>query len=67
MKLTKENKEHINSLSYESLLSKWRFASVGDKWMEGETGEYWGKCMGEKRNTHPDPVEVSKRLGWGKP
>jgi hypothetical protein len=40
MQLTEENKKYIDGLSYESLLSKWRFAPVGDKWFEGDTGTY---------------------------
>jgi hypothetical protein len=63
MELTPENKKHIDSLSYEDLLSKWRFAPVGDKWMEGETGDYWGKRMAELRNT-VNHSAISKRIGW---
>ena len=66
MELTAENKKHIDSLSYEDLLSKWRFASIGDKWMQDETGAYWAERMSLKRVQHPDPVGVSKRLGWKK-
>lgn len=45
MELTEQNKAHIDSLSYEKLLSHWRFASVGDPWFQGETGKYWGERM----------------------
>ena len=64
MQLTKENKEYIDSLSYESLLSRWRFALSGDSWFQGETGEYWSKRMGELRD-QVDYVAISKRIGWG--
>lgn len=65
MKLTKENKEHIDSLSHYSLLRHWRFAPVGDKWMEGETGEYWGEHMAELRDENPElAIADSKALGW---
>ena len=67
MKLTPENKAHIDSLSYYGLLSHWRFAPVGDPWFEGETGEYWSKRLSEKRQeTSDNGVSDSKALGWGK-
>ena len=53
MELTQENKSHIDNLSYEQLLSKWRMAPAGDLWFQGETGEYWSKRMGEMRDTDP--------------
>ena len=63
--LTEENRKYINSLSYEQLLSKWRFAPVGDKWLQGETGAYWGKRMAEMRDKDPaEAVAASKRIGW---
>jgi len=63
MDLTKENKEHIDGMSYEQLLSQWRFSPCGNPWMQGETGEYWGKRMSELRGT-VDHVAISKRIGW---
>ncbi len=67
MDLTEENKKQIDSLSYESLLSRWRFAPSGDKWFQGETGDYWGKRMAELRDADPDAaVAASKNIGWGK-
>lgn len=65
MELTEENKKHIDSLTYEGLLSKWRFAPVGDEWFQGETGTYWGKRMAELRSADPgDAVRASKAIGW---
>ena len=66
MKLTAETRTHIDSLSYEDLLSKWRFAPVGDPWMEGETGTYWAERMKIKRNEESNPSGVSKNIGWEK-
>jgi hypothetical protein len=63
MELTLENKKYIDSLDYRSLLSKWRFAPVGDKWFQGETGDYWGKRMAELKET-VDYVAISKEIGW---
>ena len=67
MDLTEENRNHIDSLSYEQLLRHWRFAYVGDPWFQGETGEYWGERMSKLRsqpggNAHH--VACSKAIGW---
>ena len=65
MELTEENKNHINSLGYESLLRKWRFASSEDKWIQGETGTYWGQRMSMLRDVDPaGAVTASKNIGW---
>lgn len=63
MDLTPENKDYIDSLDYKQLLRHWRFAPVGDKWMQGETGEYWGKRMNEIRILC-DHVAISKQVGF---
>ena len=63
MEMTDKNKEHIDGLSYESLLSHWRFAPAGDPWFQGETGDYWGKRMAELKG-RIDHVAISKSLGW---
>ena len=65
MDLTEENKKHIDNMSYEELLRRWRFAPVGDPWFQGETGKYWGDRMAELRKTS-DHVGASKRIGWEK-
>ncbi len=65
MDLTKENKAHIDAMSYEGLLSKWRFAPVGDVWFQGETGKYLGERMAELRDKNPgQAVAASKSIGW---
>ena len=64
MKLTEENKKHIDSMSYTALLSGWRFAPVGDPWFEGKTGDYWSKRMKELREQGADHVGASKSIGW---
>jgi hypothetical protein len=67
MKLTDKTKQYIDSLSYERLLLHWRFAPVGDKWFEGETGEYWTKRMSELRNLpngENEHVRASKAIEW---
>ena len=64
--MTKENKERIDNSSYESLLSKWRYAPVGCELFQGDTGEYYSKVMEEKKNAipHEDQVQASKNIGW---
>lgn len=64
MELTEENKAHIDGLSFEGLLSHWRNAPLGDKWFQGESGEYWQKRMNFMRDKCEDPVAVSKKVGW---
>ena len=67
MKLTDKNKAYIDNLSYEALLSRWRFAPVGDLWFQDETGTYWGKRMAELRNQdNAAAVAASKAIGWEK-
>lgn len=64
MELTKENKEHIDSLSVEGLLRRWRNAPVGDDWFQGETGKYWGERMAELRSQdNAAYVRASKNIG----
>jgi len=69
MKLTERNKQHIDGLSYEELLRKWRFTSAGTSpWFEGETGEYWCKRMTQLREGpggQARHVRASKKMGWG--
>ena len=67
MQLTEGNKKHIDSLSYEQLLSQWRFAPSGDRWFQGETGDYWGSVMNKRKKEigQVEAVEVSKDIGWG--
>ena len=67
MDLTPENKERIDSMSYTSLLSRWRSASIGSPWFQGETGDYWSKRMAELRNQpggNDRHVSASKTIGW---
>lgn len=68
MKLTSDNKAHIDSLCYQDLLRKVRFAPIGDPWFQDETGEYWGKRMNElraQRGGNERHVAASKSIGWG--
>ena len=58
-------KQWIDNASYETLLSKWRFAPIGDPMFQGESGQYYAKVMNEKR-ARTDHVAASKAVGWDK-
>ena len=67
MELTEANKNHIDAMSYEGLLSGWRNAPVGSPWFQGETGKYWGERMAELRaqpGGDGQHVAASKSIGW---
>lgn len=64
MELTEKNKNYIDNLSYGQLLSRWRFAPVGDPWFQGATGDYWAERMAELRRQGADHVGASKIIGW---
>jgi hypothetical protein len=63
MELNEKNKAHIDAMSYEALLSHWRFAPAGDPWFRGETGKYWSERMAKLRSEGADHVGASKRIG----
>jgi hypothetical protein len=67
MQLTPENKAHIDSLSYDRLLTHWRFAPAGDPWFQDETGKYWFARMHEMEASGVNRSEASKRIGWDQP
>jgi len=67
MKLTKELKEEIDSLPYTELLRRWRYAPVGDKMFQGESGKYFGERMKELRKAGVNHVKASKEVGWDGP
>jgi hypothetical protein len=65
MKLTPENKAHVDALSHYQLLERIRFAPIGDVWMQGETGAYWMEQYAIKKAENPaQAVGDSKALGW---
>lgn len=61
--MTDEQKDWIDSASYEMLLRKWRFTPIGDPFFQdSETAEYHLKTMHEKK---PDNhSQISKKIGW---
>lgn len=65
MDLTPENKAHIDGLSQEDLLRRWRFAPVGDPWLQGETGDYWRTVLAKLQQENPAAhTAASKAIGW---
>ncbi|MDR2172655.1 MAG: hypothetical protein LBE32_00345 [Burkholderiales bacterium] len=64
MKVTETLKQQIDAMSYEEMLSMWRFSPVGDAMFEGESGDYFAKVMREKRDAGADHVGASKKIGW---
>jgi len=66
MDLTPENKAYIDSLTYDELFHRVRFALAGNIWFQGPTGEYWLDRMNELEANGVDRVAASKRVGWEK-
>jgi hypothetical protein len=65
--MTEEQKAWIDSASHEQLLSKWRFAPLGDPMFQGESGDYYAEALAKKRTEDPERhVRASKSIGWGK-
>jgi len=66
MQLTVGNKKYIDSLSFEHLLTQWRFAPSGTPWFQGETGDYWSSRMNLKKKqlAKGEHVSISKNIGW---
>ncbi len=63
--MTPEQKEWIDSASYETLLRKWRFAPAEDPAFQGEVGQYYSDVMFRKRDADPGgAVRASKNIGW---
>ena len=63
MKIKQSIKTKIDSMSYNEMLAKWRFAPIGDRMMTGDVGEYFEKVMKIKKQ-QCDNVAVSKAVGW---
>jgi hypothetical protein len=64
--MTQETKDYIDSLSYYEMLRQWRFGSSDNTLFHGESGKYFAKRMGEKKNelSHDEQVATSKSIGW---
>ena len=62
-----EMKDWIDSASYETLLSKWRFARCPDPFLQGVVGEHLKEVMFRKRDAlEPgEAARASKSVGFG--
>lgn len=58
--MTDQEKQKIDSMSQYELCMWWRFAPAGDSLFQGDTGDYYKKCMKEKGGFTP---QISKSLG----
>ena len=61
--MKEQDKLWIDNASLEDLLRKWRNAPIGDRMLQGETGEYFNKVMSEKKMSC-NHVQASKNVGW---
>jgi hypothetical protein len=62
-----EMKAWIDRATYAQLLSRWRFAAIGDPIFQGEVGAYYAAVLKRKRNApggHEEHVRASKAIGW---
>jgi hypothetical protein len=62
---SEEMKKQIDNMTYEKLLSCWRYAPTGSPYFRGEVGEYYKEVMKKKRAgvgilAH---IAASKRIG----
>jgi len=64
--MTPEQKDKIDNMSYEQMLSLWRNAYVGHPMFHNDVGDYFSKVMNEKRQqiSDADHVRASKNIGW---
>ena len=64
--MKEDHKKWIDSASYEQLLSKWRFAPMGDPYFQGAPGDYYSKVMAEKREKVGGAAHVSASKSIGR-
>ena len=69
--MNEETKQNIDSMSYQSMLSLWRFSlwrfsSSGHPYFQSEIGTYFSKVMSEKQKQLPEGehIRISKAIGW---
>jgi hypothetical protein len=59
-------KRTIDSMDYECMLRRWRFAKTGDSFFQGEVGQYFSEVMKKKRSelSNEECVAASKNVSW---
>jgi len=55
----------IDNASYEQLLSKWRYATIGSPFFQGAVGKHYKTVMAERREQvgNAEHVRASKSIG----
>lgn len=63
--MTDEQKQKIDNMGYESMLSLWRSAPAGHPMFQGDIGQYYSQVMAEKRKQvgNAEHVRASKSIG----
>lgn len=58
--------KNIDTMNYEQMLRKYRFAPSGDPYFQGSTGDYFMKRFEalHKLLSPSEIVEASKTVGW---
>ena len=64
--INEKMKKWIDNATYEQLLSRWRFAPIGDLMFQGEVGDYYAEVMARKGEEvgNEEAVRASKNIGW---
>ena len=59
-------KNIIDSMTYQQLLSHWRFAAAGSPFFVGDVGQYYKEVMSRKKKEIGDAghIAASKSIGW---
>ena len=59
-------RSQIAKMSYQEMLSMWRFSPSGNPLFEGKAGQYFVEKMTEKKaELEPgEAVRISKEIGW---
>ena len=64
--INEKMKKWIDNATYEQLLSRWRFAPIGDLMFQGEVGDYYAEVMARKGEEvgNEEAVRASENIGW---
>jgi len=63
--MSPEQKQWIDSATYEELLRYWRSAPAGNLMFRGDTGDYYAARLKQMREEDPGvAVQASKNIGW---
>ena len=59
----------IDCATYYRLLERWRFAPVGEPFLQGEVGEHYNKVMKQRRSeiSAEEHARIRKAIDWTQP